>query len=189
MADRLFERRHTDYLICHIENTTCERCRREERGVGEKICSVTGEFKRSGSSRSGILRRKSTPEWQLFRERYAGEKSLQRKAENNSCSGDKVRHTLTFHISTTSAMSTTTHTPFTIEAEESLQAIYYSIGQSAASIIINLLIVIWLKMVFKQELIYRILMVESATNLVGQIGFWSCGPVSSERLPITRPFA
>ena len=68
-------------------------------------------------------------------------------------------------------MSTTTNTPFTVEAEESLQAIYYSIGQSAASIIINLLIVIWLKMAFKQELIYRILMVESATNLVGQIGF------------------
>ena len=69
-------------------------------------------------------------------------------------------------------MSTTTNTPFTVEAdEESLQAIYYSIGQSAASIIINLMIVIWLKMVFKQELIYRILMVESATNLVGQIGY------------------
>ena len=68
-------------------------------------------------------------------------------------------------------MSTTTKTPFTVEAEDSPQVIYYCIGQSATSIIINLMIVIWLKLAFKQELIYRILMVESATNLVGQIGF------------------
>ena len=65
----------------------------------------------------------------------------------------------------------TTNTPLTMEAEESLEAIYYSFGQSASSIVINLMIVIWLKMVFKQELIYQILMVESATNLVGQIGY------------------
>ena len=72
---------------------------------------------------------------------------------------------------TTLAMSMTTNTPLTMEAEESLEAIYYSFGQSASSIVINLMIVIWLKMAFEQKLIYRILMVESVVNLVGFFGF------------------
>ena len=66
----------------------------------------------------------------------------------------------------------TTNTPLTMEAEESLEAIYYSFGQSASSIVINLMIVIWLKMAFQPKLVYQILIVESAVNLVGLLGFF-----------------
>ena len=78
-------------------------------------------------------------------------------------------------------MSTTTNTPLTMEAEESLEAIYYSFGQSASSIVINLMIVIWLKMAFQPKLVYQILIVESAVNLVGLLGFfimWTIASVS-----------
>ena len=75
----------------------------------------------------------------------------------------------------------TTNTPLTMEAEESLEAIYYSFGQSASSIVINLMIVIWLKMAFQPKLVYQILIVESAVNLVGLLGFfimWTIASVS-----------
>ena len=85
---------------------------------------------------------------------------------------------LTFHISTTPqpgsilTMSSTTSStiyPLTVNAKGSPQgphAIFFSI----ASIIINLMIVLWLKMAFESKLIYRILMVESIVNLVGLFG-------------------
>ena len=74
-----------------------------------------------------------------------------------------------------SSTTSSTISPLTVESDASLQAIYnsttYTIGQSAVGIIINLLIVIWLKMAFEPKLIYRLLMVDSATNLVGLFGF------------------
>ena len=72
--------------------------------------------------------------------------------------------------STTSTFSTIS--PLTVEVEVSPQSYNsYTIGQSVVGIIINLMIVIWLKMAFEQKLIYRILMVESVVNLVGFFGF------------------
>ena len=68
-----------------------------------------------------------------------------------------------------SSTTPSTTSPLTIEAEDITQEVYFiSIG----SIIINMMIVLWLKMAFEPRLIYRILMVESAVNMVGLLGLF-----------------
>ena len=68
-----------------------------------------------------------------------------------------------------SSTTSSTTSPLTIEAEDIPQEVIFI---SISSIIINLMIVLWLKMAFEPRLIYRILMVESAVNLVGLLGLF-----------------